>query len=294
MKKLLSKMVDDFELSHEVTAEYAYQLRYAVRRLELHLGRPARATDLNPDTINRWLKAERDAGDIADRSRANVRTSMLTLWKYSGRPLNRDEVRSVVVTPKNPESWHFDEMQLVAAAAEQLSGHLPNGVPRAKYFASVLWFTYETGLRRRDVWRFDYTTLSDQCAAVTQHKTRRVHVVSVTPETLDSLRSIAGTLATRGDSHANLPLRWPQSVSQFYYWLARTRALAGVDPDRRNRSLQHVRRTGATQVDADGQRAWRYLGHTREGLDRRCYVDATKVAQPIAPSRNRSDERKRA
>lgn len=294
MSKTLASLVDDYELSNEITCEYAYQLRYAVRRIDLYLHRPSVLGDLTPETVNRWLKSERDSASISDRSRANVRTSILTLWKHSRRPFNRDDVRSVVVTPRNPESWHFDEMKLVATAAEQLPGQLSNGVSRAKYFVAALWFTYETGLRRRDVWSFDFNSFNGQCAAITQHKTRRVHVVSVTPETLDALRSICGTLATVGDSHPHLPLRWPQSISQFYYWLRRTRALAGVDADCRNRSLQHVRRTGATQVDSDGLRAWQYLGHTREGLDRRCYVDATKVAQPTAPSRNRSDVRSRA
>lgn len=114
MAELLSGVAEDYELSKEISSEYAYQLRYGVERFDRFLGRPATTEDLCERTLNEWLRHERDAGEISDRSRANVRTSVLTLWKYTRRPLNRDSVRSVVVTPKNPEAWHFDELDQVA------------------------------------------------------------------------------------------------------------------------------------------------------------------------------------
>lgn len=287
--KRLRDALEEYELHTEISNGYAYQLQYAVGRFERYLRRPARVDDLTTKNVNRWLKHERDAGGISDRSRANVRTSLLTLWKRFGADLNRDNVRSVIVTPKNPEAWHFDELEQVAKAAGRLGGNLINGLPRGLYMSTCLWFAYETGLRRGDVWRFDLEAFdADRLAAMTQHKTNRVHIVSITEETERDLRELSKTLRDSGDEHYRTPLRWPQSETTFYYWMRRAREFAGVDPEKRNRSLQHVRRTGATQVDSEGRSAWKFLGHTREGLDRRSYIDQRKTISPITPTRVRS------
>lgn len=290
MTKLLAALVESYELAKEITPEYAYQLGYAVRRLNRYLGRDATTEDLNEQTINKWLKHERDVGEINDRSRANVRTSVLTIWSRYGDGLNREKIRTVVQTPRNPEAWEYAELCKVATAAQRLEGNLTNGLARCDYMRTVLWFVYETGLRRRDVWSFDIQQFSDRKAALTQHKTRRVHVVAITPQTERDLQSLSRWLRERGDQNWRTPMRWPQSTSTFYDLMSRCRTLAGVDPQVRNRSLQHVRRTGATAIDLEGGAPWKFLGHSREGLDRKSYVDQRKVVRPTIPSLNRSQE----
>lgn len=298
MKNTLASAVQDYELSREITSEYAYQLRYAVRRFELWLGREATTRDLKKRVVNQWLLHERNAGEISDRTRQNVRTSLLTLWKYCGRKFNREKIRSIVVTPKNPEAWHFDELSAVANAAAELPGSLSNGIDRALYFVHCLWFTYETGVRRGDVWSFDLSTFDSQrVAARAQNKTKRIQLVQITAETETGLREISNQLRSKGDEHYRTPLRWPQSESQFYYWMRQCRADAGIEPKVSNRSLQHIRRTGATEVESQGGNAWQYLGHSRDGLAKKSYVDARKTVSPITPARNRtngSDQKKRA
>ncbi|WP_436716602.1 hypothetical protein U8335_04115 [Roseiconus lacunae] len=287
----LEHLITEYELSKEVSDLYVYQLRYAVKRFEQFLGRSAKVDDLEPQTVNRWLKHERDVAEISDRSRQNVRTSLLTVWKYSRRPMNRDQIRGVVVTPKNPEAWHFDELQRVAKAAAELPGQLSNGVDRSVYMSTCLWFAFETGLRRRDIWRFTMSQLGNDGAAVlTQNKTRRVHVVRVTKETADGMRKIWRRLISNGDPHSETPLRWPQSISQFYYWMKQTRRLAGIDAGTANRSLQHIRRTGATEVELEGSQGYKYLGHSRDGLAQRCYIDARKTAHAVTPRRTRAQD----
>lgn len=289
LSKTLETVVNGYEIATEITAEYAYQLRYAVARFRKFLKREPTVDDLSADTVNRWLKHERDVEEIGDRSRANVRRSMLTLWKRYGENLNRDAIRSVVVTPRNPEAWDYSDLELVAAAAAKLPGRLSNGVPRSLYMPTTLWVAYETGLRRRDLWNFDIQQFdANGVAAMTQHKTRRVHVIQVTDETMADVRRISQMLRGNGDRHWRTPLRWPQSVTMFYYWMRQARIAAGVDPEVRNRSLQHVRRTGATEVAAEGRHAWRFLGHSREGLDRKSYVDARRTITPTTPTRNRN------
>lgn len=289
METSLTQLVAKYDLANEITAEYAYQLNYAVTRFERYLQRSATVADLNEDNVNKWLKHERDVAEIADRSRANVRTSLLTLWKFYGQHFNREGIRSVVLSPKNPEAWHYEELEKVATAAMQLTGCLTNGIEKAQYMRTLLWFAYETGLRRRDIWSFDLHRFSEnRAAAMTQHKTRRVHVVGMTTETEAELRAIAVKLRLSGNDHWRLPLRWPQSTSTFYDLMRKCRQLAGIDVKVRNRSLQHIRRTGATVVQMEGGVAWRFLGHAREGLDRKSYVDASKAISPTLPTRNRS------
>lgn len=290
MSASLFECLDRFDLAHEVSYGYVYQLSYAISRLGRFLGRVPTIDDLRADAINRWLKHERETGEISDRSRANVRTSILTIWQRFGADFNRSAIRSVIVTPKNPEAWHYDELEKVAKAALRLEGVLPNNVPRALHMSTTLWFAYETGLRRGDIWRFNFDAFDDELkAAVTQGKTRRVHTISITPETDDGIRRIRSILKFGNSRFASQPLRWPQSISQFYYWMKQCRILAGVEPETRNRSLQHVRRTAATQVDTEGNHAWRFLGHSREGLDRKAYIDARKCVRPTMPIRNRAN-----
>lgn len=293
MAQTIDDLVTQYELANDITSEYAYQLRYAVRRFSLFLSRPALTEDLDSETVNRWLKEERDKGEISDRSRANVRRSLLTIWKRYGLRFNRDAIRSVVVTPRNPEAWGYDDLLMVANAAKQLEGCFANGISRASYMETVLWTAYETGLRRRDLFEFDLLRFDEnRRAAITQHKTRRVHVIQITKETESALWTIAGSLKARADTHWSKPLRFPQCLTQFYYWMRRCREIANVDACIRNRSLQHIRRTGATEVVVDGGNAWQFLGHSREGLDRKSYVDARRTIKPTTPSRNRENVRK--
>ncbi len=290
MATRLSDLVIAYELSNEIGSRYAYQLRYAVSRFQKYKSSPPTLSDLKPDAINRWLIHERDAGELSDRSQANVRRSILTLWAKFKSDLHRQTIRSVTVKPKNPEAWDYEEMTKVAAAASQLTGNLSNGLPRALYMTTCLWFAYETGLRRGDIWAFDLAKFDDlRTAAMTQHKTNRVHVIAVTMETISELRRMSSFLKSAADQHYNTPLRWPQSESTFYDWMKRCRALAAIDVEVRNRSLQHIRRTGATEIESEGGMAWRFLGHSREGLDRKSYIDARKTVSATMPQRNRSD-----
>ncbi|TWU67315.1 hypothetical protein V7x_28890 [Crateriforma conspicua] len=286
----LSEICTKYCLAHELSADYEYQLEYAVRRFELHLGRPAVAGDLTPDAVNAWLRHERQSGQIADRSRRNVRQSILTLWKWHDPTAPTSAVRLVRVAKRPPEAWDFEEMQAVAEAAGRLHGHLKNGVRRALYFSTVLWFTFETGLRRTDVWRFDVTRLDDQRrASMTQNKSGQVHVIEVTPETHAGLMALHRHLSAIGARHARTPLHWPFNESAFYYWIRRARALAGIDATIGNRAMQHIRRTGATAVEcAEPDGATKYLGH-RSGptLAWASYIDPRKATRSIMPPTTR-------
>lgn len=285
----LADLIDAYDRDRELSPVYIKALRCSARRFEKYLGRPATVGDLRYKMVNRWLQHESEQKRLSPATRAGGRKDIITLWQYSGRKLKKAKVRTVKVPRKNPQAWTFEQLDEVATASEKLEGVLSNGVPRAIYFRAIFYFAYETGLRRRDVWSFDFEKFAEQRSAITQNKTGNVHVVAVTDETMADLTVIYDLLTVAGDANARIPLRWPDSESQFYYWAKKLRCSAGIDATTHNRVLQHTRRTGATAVALAGGAAWEYLGHTHEGLDRLAYVDAIKTAKVTLPAQNRAN-----
>jgi integrase len=281
--KTLRKVLNLYDRDKELAPDYVGTMRSSIKRFEKFLGRKARVSDITCKNLNRWMQFEQQEGRLADRTRSNGLTNLLTLSKYLRIKLDLSRIRRVKVRPKNPAAWDEDELCIVADAMTQLNGVLKNGVPRSLYFSTVVWFAYETGLRRRDIWDFQMDWFTGKSATLSQHKTQKMHIVAVTEETMADLRKIQGILEAKGSS-SETPLKWPQSQSQFYYWFRKARKLAGVDPNVVNRVLQHLRRTGATAVEQSGGKAFQYLGHTKEGLDRKSYVDRLKTAKATSPA----------
>lgn len=292
----LDQRIDAYSLENEITEDYEYQLRYAARRLSRYLERLATTDDLTPAVANGWLRSEQRKDELGDRSRRNLRASLLTIWKAAKLPLACDEIRSVAVTAKAPEAWRFEELQLVAGAASKMDGVLANGLRRSEYFSALIWFTFETGLRRSDVFKFDVTSFDgDNRAALTQQKTGRIHVVEATAETVAELQRMAAGLQSFGDKNWQTPLRWPQSTSTLYTWIRKIRTIAGVDSRQKNRSLQHLRRTGATAVEcAEPEGGSKYLGHAGRELAWKSYIDPRKATRSRLPPTNRHHEQKRS
>lgn len=288
LQALIRRYADD----NDVSSSYEYQLSYAVERFNRHIGYASTTADLSRETVNKWLRSEQESGQLSPRSRKNLRTSIQTIWRFGnqiGHAPPPDQLRPVKVPEKTPEAWTFEELKNVAAAAATLPGHIPNGVPRCWYFPALIWYAFETGLRRSDCFAFDITETRGTRGFRVQRKTGCSHSYMLTEETLNDLRKIASLLKKSGNPQWTRPLRYPGSVSQVYYWMRRSRQIAGVDPTQANRSLQHLRRTGATQVESESQdSAWRYLGHrTGPALARKAYIDQRLVASAIMPRRNR-------
>lgn len=282
----LTELLDKYCLEHELSKDYSYQLSYAVKRFHRFLGAVADVGDISEERLNQWLLHEQQSAEINDRGRRNVRASLLTLLRYAESGLRIDRVRRVKVSAKPPEAWNVDQLGLVAQAARELEGTMKSGITRADYFSTVLWFAFETGLRRSDIWRFNIDRLDHRNqASLTQHKTGHVHLVQVLPSTRAALDRMAQTLRVNGAKYHRTPLFWPHHWSVFYYWLAKARVSAGVDHDVLNRALQHIRRTGATAVECEQHDAApRYLGHhSGPSLARASYIDPRKVGQAVMP-----------
>lgn len=289
----LRDLIADYSRDNDISEGYEYQLGYAVKRMEKWLEREPVTDDLDQRKVNEWLQFEQRSGKLSARSRANLRTSVQTLWKAAAE-LNVagdvGKIRPVKLPDTNPEAWTFDQLRAVASAAEELEGHIPNGIPRSWYFPTLIWYGFEAGLRRSDCFGFDVRDLRGTNGAHVQHKTGRTHGYRITDETAESLLRIADQLKRSGNPRWMHPLDYPGSVSQVYYWLRRCRLIAGVDADVPNRSLQHLRRTGATQVEIESpMTAWKYLGHsTGPTLSRKHYIDKRLASRPVMPGMNRS------
>lgn len=291
MATSLKSIIRRYEQDNELSGRYVKQLEHAVGRFAKYLGRKPTVRDLKVKRVNKWLRNEQIEGAVGDRTRSNIRQAIATLWKQHDPKFQRKKIRRVKVAAKNPNAWSFTQFKEITDSASQISGVCSNGIERSALIQTMLWFTYETGLRRSDVWAFEFSRFAGSLkTAITQHKVSRVHIIEVTQKTHDDMESISNRLKESGDNEWNKPLRWPDSESQFYYWMRKVREIAGVDSSVVNRCLQHIRRTGATAVEMDGGKAWQYLGHAAPGLDRISYVDGIKTITSLIPQQNRDTE----
>lgn len=282
----LSDVVDALAACCDVSDAYVYQLRYALDHFHRHLGREPTTDDLKSIPVGHWIAGLTQS----PRTRKNIRNSILRLWRYAASrewASAAEHVRPVKVPKRAPEAWNAEQFAAVARAAARLPGRLTSGISRAEYFSACVWATYETGLRRGDLWTIVDVRAIDAHGrmALTQHKTATVHVVGFTEPTVTRLRTLSRKLQAADVDDWYCPLRWRQNSGQFYYWFNRLRRLAGVDIDRRNRALQHLRRTGATAIAASSSiDASAYLGHTSgPALARDSYIDPTHSARCIVP-----------
>lgn len=287
----LSKVVKRYEESRELSEVYVRDLGCTIRRFERHLQEPAKTNHLAHRVVNRWIKDERDTGKLSPRTRWNSRTNIITIWKFADTqkwPVEKckvKKIRDVQLVRKNPQAWKLEELLAVATAARTLQGVLPTGVPTALYFEALIWFAFDTGLRRSDLWNFDMSVLENRSAALTQHKTKNVHVIQVAEYTHELMLKIQAILIGAGVENPNQVFKWPKSQSTFYQCFRKIRKAAGIDWQTVNRCLHHIRRTGATAVDIEGLNASDYLGHSTPGLAQKCYVDQSQARKPITPSR---------
>ncbi len=122
----LNDVAVEYCLAREVSDDYSYQLKYAVRRFLAYAGNLP-ADRITERLINEWLSHEKQLGQIGDRSRRNCRASMLTLLRFVEADLRYDRVRRVKVPPRTPQAWLPEQLAEVAKACKALPGVMANG-----------------------------------------------------------------------------------------------------------------------------------------------------------------------
>jgi integrase len=130
----------------DLAAGSAEQLRIAIRRFSVWLGREAQLPDLAPDTLLAWMQALRADG-LAPATINSRRLSLLAIWNDAAErgliPPPPRRLPRLRVPDRTPEAFTLDEMRRLMEACRRVPG-LWGGVPAAlcwQLAISVLWDT---------------------------------------------------------------------------------------------------------------------------------------------------------
>lgn len=241
-----------------------YQYERSIRDFVEFHGRDVLLSKLTPDLLNRWIIGR--TGKLAAVTLKNRRASILAVWRHADRlemapPPVR--IRRVAVARRIPVAWTPAELSALVRACEQMG-------PKGPYLSCLLRVGFECGLRRSDLLSLTADDFNDEgIAVIVQRKTGRGHVVRISAETLEELRTIVS-------------LRWTLNMRTLYYHLRVLCHLAGV----RRGTFQQLRRSAATQVELQQPGgASRFLGHSSGALAARYYIDWSQIAVPMSPAR---------
>ena len=262
----LTQIIDTYSILRPISPGRRYNLAYSVGLFSRWLGRQANTNDLLDTTVSGWIQSVES--DYAKASVRHHRATLKTLWIFAHRrglagPVG--EIRPAPLPEPDPQVWTLTELHRLLAECHRLDC--------GDYFHALLLFAYESGLRKSDCWTIAREQIRpDGLVSLRQHKTARVHVCRVRPETASEVLRLDG----------QTPLAWPRAPVTFYRRFRRLRKLAGVASG----ALQQLRRTGATEVArADGEAAASaWLGHV-SGQMWRCYVSQSAIARPWLPPR---------
>ena len=150
---------------------------------------------------------------------------------------------------------------------------LLNGKPRGIFFKTFVATAWDTALRlsdvlalkRQDIWPGGHLT-------IVQAKSGRQHRVKVHSKTLDWIDELMD-----GDESGSIFQPWC-SMSQFCRHFKKLTTFAGVPC-----TTKWIRRGSASQYEADNPgQAWKHLGHSAPGLDRKFYLNP-QIAYPERP-----------
>lgn len=282
----LLSFVDQYTLEKIVTPEYADVLRRAARHLDRHAGGTVRLAELSDDLLNTWAAAQREAGSKQKTIR-NKLGAVLALWRHAWQTHRvahgPERVVRIRVPDANPVAWTDEEFGRLCQAAGAVRGYFSEtGLSRSDFWTAITWVFFDTGLRCGDVRSLVRQQFAaDGQATVVQHKTGRLHVVQVRAETLELIDRL-GPFDKPGRD--GVVFWWPVNPRGFWQQFGRIVRAAGLD--NAHGLTRRLRRTSATAFErvAPGQ-AWQHLGHAAPGLDRRAYIDRSKLpaSRPLPP-----------
>lgn len=282
-------LAERYSLERGIAANTEYQMRVSVSTFDKWLGRPAKLTDLTEYQVSTWLRDMEKSETLSKRTISGRRGDLLAIWRHAadcGVVQWPQRVRSIKVPQPMPVAWTLEEIGALLRHAETLGGFLSNGLPRRRYFWTLLKSAYETGFRRSDLLRFHISWMRDDGTIVmTQHKTGFAHVAAVRQDTRDALVWLSERKRADGQDRPEQPLWWPYTPRQMYLYIEQIVAAAGVRPG----ALQQFRRTGATHSErVQPGAAIRYLGHASHSQAQKHYVDRSLAYGPTIPPEGRT------
>ncbi len=150
---------------------------------------------------------------------------------------------------------------------------LRNGLPRGLFWKTFVAMAWDTALRLSDVLALQRQDIwEDGRLTIVQAKSGRQHQVEFHQQTLAWIKEL-----TNGAEHGSILRPWC-GLAQFCRHFKNLTTFAGVPC-----TTKWIRRGSASQYEADNPgQAWKHLGHSAPGLDRKFYLNP-QIAYPERP-----------
>jgi integrase len=223
------------------------------------------------DTVNSFLAT---LTELSPFTRNKYRADFLALWRAAAdedllaypraRRIRREKPPATLV-----ECYTIDEVRQIVTAAERLKGGYPDGVAKRHYWAGIVRFAWDTGLRRGDCWRFDCNMVKpDGTFRIVQGKTRKAIRRVLRAETIKAIAKIG----------RSKPFEFSLSLWCFGVHFKQLQEAAGV-----NRGMfRWLRRAAGSHVEAEHPGAGhKVLGNTPQVF--RQHYDADLASEVFAP-----------
>lgn len=270
----LTEYLIEYAATRPIEPETVRQYEIAVKLFEEWSGKPVRLADLDELTISAWLRDY--SRTVSQTTVRNKRTMVVGLWRnaaddgYLDPPRRRIRTAKVIVDA--PVAWTLEEVGRLRDACRLLKRPHKCGLPRSLWWELAVCVAWDSGLRWGDLVRLRVDQVPPHgICVVTQHKTRRLSIFRLSPETMRLLhRSLE--LCPR-----ELVCPWPASGETFREQVKRLVAKAGV----RAGTWKWLRRASGTDVEVQQRGAAAgHLGH-RPGsrIAELYYVDPVIVAE---------------
>lgn len=258
-----------------LSAGYANTLVKRAAQYEQWHGTTDFANLFTEDALNSFLIALDGTG--SPWTVAKWRQDILTLWAAAADDdLCEYPRRRRICKPKRDapsvECYTPDEVRALVEAAGRLHRCYENGVAKGHYWAALIRFAWDTGLRRGDCWLFERSSLqADGTFRQTQHKTGKPIRRMLRPKTVVAVDKI----------HSDLPrpLEWPLGNEwSFGYQFQRIVAAAGLVRG----TFKWLRRAAGSEVEAAHPGAGhRALGNTAQVFN--THYDAQLAGEVLMP-----------
>jgi integrase len=251
---------------------------YAVKALELMLGRAASFTDLTPHTLRKFEEFRAAAGRTANTIAGEVaKLKSLARWGCERGHCPPLTYHGVAPIHEPPTAFTLTELQALAAAAHKYRWPIA-GIPGNLFLSALLSVLYDTGERLGAVlaieWaKIDFAANRIHFAGATRKNHRAGITRPVRDETIRQLRALS-------DWQPHGPFQGPHRGTVYIHW-RRLLTEAGLKPDRKL-GPHAVRRSHASLLHLAGGDAAASLGHASEATTRRHYYDPRITDQVAA------------
>lgn len=275
---LLSDLVACYRLERDVKSSTVQQLSCTVSLLSQFLERPAELSDLNDDTINRWIEwlATTNGKHGRPRKRRTIftqRNNIILVWNFACESdrLSQEpkRVKRIKLPVTLPEAWTEQQMATWLAACDKIDGFVASCLAPARLvmraYSLVAW---DTAARACDLLHnLKWSEISAEGALViVQEKTGYPVLCRLRPETMAAIEE----LCKLSGKDEVFPFR---RETLLHHW-NKVKAICGLDGT--PKKIRKTRATSAEQRDRGSAPA--ILGHVPGStIAYRHYVDRLQI-----------------